>query len=423
MLCLKSPESLIIEIEKPLSLNSRLKGRTLVCLSHLRWDLVLQRPQHLMTRFARAMPVYFVEEPVYGATDTPYLALHDVAENLTVIVPHMPTAAMSDAVAVQRSLLAQFFSANLDHPPVLWFYTPAAFEFANDLPAAITIFDCMDELSAFQGASPELRRLEAELLGRADIVFAGGISLYEAKLGRHPNLHAFPSAVEAAHFGKARAPARGPEPGDQRRVPHPRLGFFGVIDERLDRDLVATVARERPSWHLVLIGPVVKLDPKDLPRAPNIHYLGRKAYAELPAYVAGWDVAMLPFARNEATRFISPTKTPEYLAAGKPVVSTPILDVVRGWGDLDAVHIAATASEFIKATEEALTMAAGDRGWLEAADQALANISWDSTWTRMAELTAAAIQTREHAACSAGSPAGAAPNEVAVQFAKENTHV
>jgi UDP-galactopyranose mutase len=265
-------------IQLPILSSSSFKDRALVCLSHLRWDLVFQRPQHLMARFAQAMPVYFVEEPAFEGADSPRLQRCEVAKNLTVLVTRMPVSmATADATSVQKRLVSNFFSANLLRAAVLWFYTPAALQFADELPAAVTVFDCMDELSSFQGASPELHRLEAKLLSRADVVFTGGISLYEAKHGRHHNVHAFPSAVDAAHFATARKPMR--EPADQRAIPHPRLGFFGVIDERLDRDLVADVARLRPDWQLILIGPIVKINAADLPQAPNLHYLGRKTMA------------------------------------------------------------------------------------------------------------------------------------------------
>jgi UDP-galactopyranose mutase len=366
-------------------------NRSLVCLSHLRWDLVFQRPQHLMTRFAQTMPVYFVEEPHFEGAAAPSLARYDVGRNLIVLVPHLPSR-MTDAEATsaQRELLAAFMFQNEVSHPVLWFYTPAALEFADRFPASVTVYDCMDELTAFEGASPELRRLETQLLKRADIVFTGGMSLYEAKHRQHPNVHAFPSAVDVEHFAQARHPKT--DPADQRDIPHPRFGFFGVIDERLDRDLVAELARKRPEWQLILIGPVVKIDPESLPRAPNIHYLGRKPYDDLPLYIAGWDAALMPFARTAATRFISPTKTPEYLAAGKPVVSTPIVDVVRGWGHLDAVRIAATPDEFVRESENALRLAGGNPEWLAPVDRELANISWDQTWTRMAALIAAALE-------------------------------
>src|SRR5437764_9729166 len=215
------------------------------------------------------------------------------------------------------------------------------------------------------------------------------MSLYEAKQGLHHNVHAFPSAVDAGHFARARHSLE--DPADQAAIPHTRLGFFGVIDERLDRDLVSAVARLRPDWQLIFIGPVAKIDPASLPRAPNIHYLGRKTYDELPSYVANWDVSMMPFALNEATRFISPTKTPEYLAAGKPVVSTPIEDVVRGWGHLEPVRIAATPGQFITEATFALSLPERAPGWLELVDLELEQLSWDRTWERMTALINAAL--------------------------------
>ena len=231
------------------------------------------------------------------------------------------------------------------------------------------------------------------MLKRADVVLTGGISLYEAKRSLHHNVHAFPSAVDAAHFAIARGAVA--DPADQAAIPHPRLGFFGVIDERLDRDLIASVARLRPAWQLIFVGPIVKIDASTLPRARNIHYLGGKAYDQLPSYVANWEVAIMPFAVNEATRFISPTKTPEYLAAGKPVVSTPIVDVVRSWGHLEAVRIADSPGQFINEATIALSLSGRLPRWLETADLELEQVSWDRTWAKMVGLIEAALARRD----------------------------
>ena len=241
------------------------------------------------------------------------------------------------------------------------------------------VYDCMDELSGFAGAPPELGAREQELLRRADIVFTGGQTLYEAKRHAHANVHPFPSSVDVEHFARARA--QQPDPPQQAPIAHPRVGFFGVIDERLDIDLVAGAAAARPDWQFVMIGPIVKIDRSLLPVLPNIHYLGPKKYEELPAYLAGWDVATLPFARNEATRYISPTKTPEYLAAGKPVVSTSIRDVVRPYGMQGLARIADTVPEYVAAIDAAMTEDARER--LRAVDAFLTQTSWDGTWTRM----------------------------------------
>jgi UDP-galactopyranose mutase len=257
-----------------------------------------------------------------------------------------------------------------------------ALEFSRGLTASATVFDCMDELSAFQGAPPELIKHETELLNRADLVFTGGQSLYEAKRERHRRVYAFPSSVDVPHFRTARR--READPDDQAGIPHPRLGFFGVIDERMDLGLLDAVASARPDWHLVILGPCVKIDPARLPRHANIHYLGMKKYDELPAYLSGWDVALLPFAKNDSTKFISPTKTPEYLAAGRPVVSTSVRDVVRPYGEQELVYIADHPDDFVLAVERAL--AAPPAGWRERVDHFLSDMSWDRTWSEMSSL-------------------------------------
>ena len=312
----------------------------LICFSHLRWDFVLQRPQHLMQRFARTRRVIFFEEYIPTDHHLPYLEFHAFDDTSVMAVrPRVPHAWQGEKLqdALSR-LLDQLLEIHAAEKPILWFYTPMMFRFAAHVDAAAVVYDCMDELSSFRFAPPELRLNEEALLRRADVVFTGGHSIYEAKRDRHRNIHPFPSSVDTAHFAAARSARTAP--ADQLAIKGPILGYYGVIDERIDLKLIANVAAARPDWSLVLVGPLAKLDPADLPRAPNIHYLGRKDYAELPAYVSGWDVALMPFALNEATRFISPTKTPEYLAAGRPVVSTPITDVVRHYGDMDGVVIA-----------------------------------------------------------------------------------
>jgi UDP-galactopyranose mutase len=361
-----------------------------ICFSHLRWDFVFQRPQHLMTRAARSRRVFFWEEPLRldpSETDrsAPGLNLTKVGD-VMVATPLLPTWMDDQSVAsAQRVILDQLVTAEQLGDAVLWYYTPAALSFSDHLTTQhVVVYDCMDELSAFLGADPSLPNRERALLDRSDIVFTGGFSLYEAKRHQHNNVHPFPSGVDVAHFRPARS--RLAEPADQRGIPHPRLGFYGVIDERLDTELLAQLAVLRPEWQIVLVGPTVKVDPAALPQAPNIHYLGGKSYADLPSYLSGWDVALMPFARNEATRFISPTKTPEYLAGGKPVVSTPITDVVRQYGQTKAVRIAGCPTSFAAAVTDALRLA-GERGeWLAEADEILATTSWNDIWSRMAAL-------------------------------------
>ncbi len=368
-----------------------------ICFSHLRWHFVFQRPQHLMTRCARERRVYYVEEPIVDADAKPYLELQRHG-GVTIAVPHLDRAGREDDhIRTLRALLLELIAKERIHRYVHWYYTPMALAFTSHLKPRTVVYDCMDELSAFAHAPAALTRREAELLRRASVVFTGGQSLYEAKRGQHPNVHAFPSSVDVPHFARARQ--IDVDPPDQAGIPRPRLGFFGVIDERMDIELVAGVAAARPDWSIVLVGPVVKIDPAQLPRAANIHYLGQKSYDQLPDYIAGWDVAMLPFARNDATRFISPTKTPEYMAAGKPVVSTSIRDVIRPYGQQGLVRIADTVGDFVVACEA--SMADDPIARMRDADAFLRQTSWDGTWTRMRRLIEAALG-------GAAAPSGAA---------------
>ena len=356
----------------------------LVCFSHLRWDFVYQRPQHLLSRSAKTRRVFFVEEPVFGNCSM-RLVVREAEPGLHIVVPHLPDGLRSEVAinAVMKDMTRQLFLEHDINEYVFWYYTPMALSFTDHFAPIASVYDCMDELSAFKGAHSRLPLLEKELFRKVDLVFTGGQSLYEAKRNQHPAVHAFPSSIDASHFGKARNMLSDPE--DQAHISHPRLGFFGVIDERFDVELLDQIATRRPDWQFIMIGPVVKIDPAALPSHANIHYLGGKKYSELPDYLAGWDIALLLFARNESTRFISPTKTPEYLAAGKPTISTSIRDVVRPYGELKLVEIADTADEFVAAAEKLL--AKTDRSeWLKRVDAFLENISWDKTWAQMSEL-------------------------------------
>jgi UDP-galactopyranose mutase len=370
----------------------------IVCISHLRWDFVLQRPQHLLNRAAQEGRVLYVEEPMWGNWE-PHMAVSARSSGVNVAVPHLPEQLRAEEhLDAQRRLLDEAVRTHVGDEFVLWYYTPMGLPFSKHLVAAAVVYDCMDELSAFAGAPVKLKTYEAALFSAADVVFTGGQSLYEAKKRRHPNVSAFPSSVDAGHFGRARRVTH--DPVDQVKIPRPRLGFFGVIDERMDYELLAGVAAARPDWHLVLVGPTAKVDTAALPRAANIHYLGAKSYSELPEYIAGWDVAILPFARNEATRFVSPTKTPEYLAAGKPVVSTSIRDVVRPYGEHGLVSIADTVEQFVSASLACLSGDSATR--VRAADAFLAQQSWDNTWRRMREVIEQAMSSRPPVARSSG---------------------
>ena len=363
----------------------------LVVLSHLRWSFVFQRPQHLLTRLAKDFDVYFIEEPVFeeGAAT---LKQSRQPGGIEVLTPATGVAGwgFNDAqMAAMKPLIAEFMSERGIVAPIVWLYTPMALPLVADLEPRAVVYDCMDDLASFKFAPPELIERERALMELADVVFTGGPSLYEARKDRHPNIHCLPSAVDAQHFSPANLDAKSPESMAAQALHcdmgHPRLGFFGVIDERLDIELVAGLADARPDWQIVMAGPVVKIDPASLPQRANLHWIGMQRYEALPHLLAQWDVCLLPFALNEATRFISPTKTLEYLAGGKPVVSTPVHDVISLYGS--AVRIGATPADFVEAVEELLVEPDAKRAsWRRTAQALVDGCTWDDTAHRIAGL-------------------------------------
>jgi glycosyltransferase involved in cell wall biosynthesis len=365
----------------------------IICFSHLRWNFVYQRPQHLFKRFAKQFRVFYVEEPLFD-TDKSYLEKNLSKEGVWIIVPHLPTG-LSDRAVNQdlENLIGDFLNFLHIKNYAFWYYTPMALAFTHAFHPQLIIYDCMDELSAFKNAPTLLKTLEASLFEKADMVFTGGYTLYEAKKNYHPAVYPFPSSIDRHHFEKARTTVL--EPADQFFIPQPRIGFFGVVDERMDIDLLDRVAQLQPDWQFIIIGPVVKIDPSILPKHSNIHYLGSRTYDELPSYLSGWDVAMMPFAINESTRYISPTKTPEYLAGGKPVVSTPIADVVNPYGQSGLVYIARTAEDFIEGIQQELSMS-DKQVWLKAVDAFLDKNSWDKTAEKMIYLINMSLDNKQH---------------------------
>jgi len=366
----------------------------LICFSHLRWDFVLQRPQHLMERFSKDRQVFFFEEFIPTDHHLPYLEIHPFeGTSVKAVRPRIPHWwSEQQRERALGKLLDDLLALHGGARPVLWFYTPLMYSFARHVDAACVVYDCMDELANFKFAPAQLKTTEAALIANADAVFTGGYSLYEAKRHLHDNMHPFPSSVDVAHFHAARMPME--EPIDQAGIAGPKLGYYGVIDERLDLELIARVAAANPQFSFIFIGPVAKIRFEDLPKAANIHYLGQKSYNQLPAYLSGWDAALMPFALNEATRFISPTKTPEYLAAGRPVVGTPIKDVVRHYGSVPGVFLADDAAGFSAACRQAAASKRTDKAWLAMIDAKLAGSSWDETFRAMNKLLEAAAARR-----------------------------
>jgi len=361
---------------------------TLIVFCHLRWDFVFQRPQHLMTRLAEHYKILFIEEPMHTEGEA-RLEKTDVAPNITVCRPHTPIQQFGfhdDQLPTLQALLAKLVPQ--DEAPIVWFYTPMALPLLQVFKPSKVVYDCMDELAMFKNAPKQLLQRESALLNIADVVFTGGPSLYQSKRDRHANAHCFSSSVDARHFRQALD--RELSHPEQAHIAHPRLGFYGVIDERFDVDLVSSMADAHPEWQIVLVGPVVKIDPATLPKQPNVHYMGQRTYDQLPQFLAGWDVCLLPFAMNDSTKFISPTKVLEYMAAELPSVSTPITDVKVPYGDV--VEIAASHTDFIAACERQLALSDDARQAMATRmREVVAGTSWDLTASRMHALIGSAV--------------------------------
>jgi glycosyltransferase involved in cell wall biosynthesis len=385
--------------------------KTLVVFSHLRWNFVYQRPQHIQSRLASRWRVVFIEEPMLQAGQ-PRLERFAPAAGVEVWRPHVTgdtPGFHDDHLPALQTMIAQELRTQAVSDYWVWFYTPMALPLATGLAPRGVVYDCMDELSAFKNAPRQLVQRENALFRLADLVFTGGRSLYNAKRGRHPRVHCFPSSVDARHFSAA-----SQEHPLQANIQRPRLGYCGVIDERIDLGLIQTLAQAKPHWQLVMVGPTAKIDPAALPRNPNIHWLGQQSYEDLPALISGWDICLLPFALNEATRFISPTKTVEYMSCGRPSVSTPITDIVEPYGHV--VPIADNARDFLAACESILQRTPSEHAaHARQLAEIVARTSWDSTAEAMGELIAHADQARWAGVASqpAADAQDAAPLELA----------
>jgi UDP-galactopyranose mutase len=381
-------------ITNSLQNGNDLKIKDILCFSHLRWNFVFQRPQHLLSRWAKETRVFYFEEPVLGDFENNFLkTIYSKDLNLTILTPHIRENSQEKETNIfLKESVNQIIKWYNISDYLLWYLTPMAIEFSSDLKPKGVVYDSMDELSMFKGAHPNILPNENKLFKIADVVFTGGYSLYEYKKHRHHNIHPIPSSIDQNHFNSGSA---NPDPSDQAKIPHPRVGFFGVLDERMDIELVNGLALKMPDIHFIMIGPVVKIDPSLLPKHKNIHYLGQKSYEELPSYLAHWDVAILPFAKNDSTRFISPTKIPEYLAAGKQVVSTSIRDVVMPYGEEGMVEIADNVKDFSSAIERILK-GKENPAWELMVREHLKGNSWDLTWLKMKNIIYKTLEEKEN---------------------------
>jgi glycosyltransferase involved in cell wall biosynthesis len=365
--------------------------RPIIVHCHLRWDFVWQRPQQILSRLARNSSILFVEEPIFlDDLGSARLDLSVPTANVFRAIPHLPGSLRDNqdvAIAEVRALVQTAIASNeklTGHfsNPIQWFYSPiTAPAMLGAFNEISVVYDCMDELSQFRFAHPDLARRERLLLANADVVFTGGYKLYESKRRYHDNVHFFGCGVDVAHFSKARLSSTS-APQDIANLPSPVFGYFGVIDERIDYDLIASLAANSPGASVVMVGPVVKVDPASLPKEPNIHWLGQRDYKDLPAYVKGFTTCLMPFALNEATEYINPTKTLEYMAAGKPIVSTAVADVVRNFTPV--VRVARNAAEFVALSNQ-VAVEPNNALIAQGLEQA-SKASWESIVAQMGHL-------------------------------------
>jgi len=354
--------------------------KPVIVFSNMRWNSLLQRPHHIMSRLAARRDVLFIEEPLrhHGTTQ---LEVLPVSPRLSVVRPRLPLdgGIGSWPLGELEPALVRLLEARGWSTFTAWLDTPMAVRLARALGARTIVYDCVSELSALRFAPAELRERERELFQCADVVFTAGPSLHRVKRDAHQAVHCFPSSVDMSHF----AGAIGlPEAREQEEIPRPRLGYFGAIDGRLDFEILRRLAEARPEWQIILVGPVMRIDEALLPRAANLHFMGPRSYEDLPAFLAGWDVCLLPFSINATTRFLSPAQTLEYMAADRPIVSTPVTDVVEPYGDI--VYLGKGPSGFLEACDRALHDSDSNRSIRRAlASQVLRHSSWDETVNRM----------------------------------------
>lgn len=369
-----------------------------IVFSHLRWDFVWQRPQQILSRLAATHPVLFIEEPHFGQVSLSRLDISYPCESVVRIVPHLHER-LRHKYDVSMQMVCSLLQLELQHnselarqfrEPAIWFYTPMPSPLVlEEFDPVGVVYDCMDELAQFKSAPSDIRFREKFLMSKADIVFTGGRKLYEAKSELHPCVHYFGCGVDIDHFRKAQS-HETVIPEDIINLSRPIVGYYGVIDERLDYELIACLSQSKPDWNIVMVGPVVKVSPEDLPRAPNIHWLGQRDYQTLPNYVKGFDVCMMPFALNEATEYINPTKTLEYMAARKPIISSAVADVVKNFAPI--VRIAHSHDDFIRQIDTLLRNP--EDGELDAGLEMARNSTWDYIVAQIEKLITDAILVR-----------------------------
>lgn len=357
---------------------------TLLCFAPIKWESVFQRPQHLMSYAAKKWRVFYIQEPEFERETTePEMDVKELKKykNLYVVSPKLPTAlSKNDTEKAMLNLLNRLCYEHSIQNYGIWYYTPVSNHYTTDLYPRVVVYDCITPIRTTQ---PALTDIENELISQSDLVFTNGKTLFEAKRDWHPQVYNFPSSIDKEHFMQARLEL--PEPADMEEILYPRLGLYGAIDECFDVELLRALSARRPDWQFVLIGPVVGIDEGALPKAENIHFLGERSYQELPSYISGWNAALMLVSTEKASQTHIPTRTPEYLAAFKPIVSTPVPDIFSPYEEMGLVNTASNVFEFETAIEEALSYDKR-KEWKKTIDDFLKTHSWDVTWQQMRHL-------------------------------------
>ena len=357
-------------------MNSLCETSDLLVFSHLRWDYIFQRQLQVLSRYAKHRRVYFIEEAILGVTNEPRLYIKTADAKLNIIVPYLPNGLSDSEVNTSMRLMLDELLLDEDIENfTTFYYSPKPLIYSSHLKPSLIFFDCMDD---------ERLLSNNELINKSNYIFTSSQSLHEDNSSHQYNLHLLPDSFEFAHFEKSRVLLN--EPHDQINIPHPRIGYYGVVDEKFNLKLLDKMSDLRPEFQFIIMGPVVGIDSSTLPKKPNIHYLGKKDFQSLPFYLSSWDCAFMPYAHNDATRFTSPTKTAELLASGTPVVSTSIFNVVHPYADAKLIHIADHPEHFVECIEKAINESNYDPEWLERVDQFLEGKSWDSTFKQIADL-------------------------------------
>lgn len=357
---------------------------TLLCFSPVKWEGVFQRPQHLMSHAAKKWRVFYIEDPIFDTdTKVPDYEVKELKKHtgLFVVSIRLPeTSSKVDTKNAMHKLLGKLCAEYKINNFGTWYYSPMGIQYTYELYPRVVVYDCT---SPIRTAQPSLIDIENELISQSDLVFTNGNALFEAKQNWHPQVYNFPSSIDKEHFMQARLQL--PEPADQEEILCPRLGLYGAIDECFDAELLRALAHRRPDWQFVLVGPVVGIDEDTLPKAENIHYLGEKSYQEMPSYISGWNAALILVSTDKTKQVQVPTRTPEYLAAFKPIVATPVADIISPYQEMGLVNVAENVFEFETAIEEVLSDDKRKQ-WKKNIDEFLKTNSWDIMWQQMRHL-------------------------------------